>query len=98
VAIPVYGSFAGWITVQRTIDWNMRRPFLRAYSQIRPGMTKEELDAIIRREFPDKLPVAEFSGDGRRYRLGPDDGRFNSEFIVFLMTDGKVTSFYYLPD
>jgi hypothetical protein len=38
------------------------------------------------------------SGDGGQYRLDPEDGRFNSEFIVFLMTEGKVTSFYYSPD
>src|SRR5262249_24003681 len=34
VVIGVYGIFACWIVVQRGIDLNMRRHFLRAYSQI----------------------------------------------------------------
>ena len=36
--------------------------------------------------------------DGGQYRLDPDDGRFNAEFITFGMTDGKVIWFDYLPD
>jgi hypothetical protein len=71
---------------------------MRMYSQITPGMTKKQLEAIMHREFHGKRPVGRFFKDGGQYRLDPDDGRFNSEFIVFGMTDGKVTSFDYLPD
>jgi hypothetical protein len=98
VAIAVYGQFACWIVVQREIDWNMRRPFRRAYSQIRPGMTMEQVEAIMQRRFRGKRPVGRFDDRGAQYTLDPDDGRFNSEIIVIEMADGKVASAYYLPD
>ncbi len=97
-AIAVFGIFAGWVALQRQIDWNMRRPFLRAYSQIQPGMTREKVEAIMRQQFPRRRPVARFDRWGMQYTLDPDDGRFNSEFIIIEMNDGKVVSTHYSFD
>jgi hypothetical protein len=98
VAIGVYSLFACWIVVQREIDWNMRRPFRRAYSQIRPGMTMEQVKAVMHQQFRGNRPLGRFGDWGAHYTLDPDDGRFNSEFIVIQMINGKVTSAYYSPD
>jgi hypothetical protein len=98
VAVGVYSLFACWIVVQREIDWNLRRPFRRAYSQIRPGMTMEQVKAIMHQRFRGKRPVGRFGGWGAQYTLDPDDGRFNSEIIVIQMADGKVASADYSAD
>jgi len=98
VAIGVCSLFAGWIVVQREIDWNMRRHFRRAYSQIRSGMTVEQVKAVMHQQFHGKRPVGRFDDWGAQYTLDPDDGRFNSEIIVIQMVGGKVASAYYLPD
>lgn len=96
--IAVYGVFACWIGVQRNIDWNMRRHFLRAYAQIHPGMTEKQVDGVMRKQFHGKRPLARFDDSGVQYTLDPDDGRFNSEFIVVRMIDGKVVEADYLRD
>jgi len=98
VVIAFYSVFACWILVQRNIDWNMRRHFLRAYSQIRPGMTTEQVEDVIHNQFRGKRPVARFDNWGVQYTLDPDDGRFNSEIIVIRMVAGKVVEVNYLPD
>lgn len=90
--------FTCWIAVQRNIDWNMRRHFLRAYAQIHPGMTEMQVEAVIRNQFRGKHPLARVDDSGLQYTLDPDDGRFNSEFIVVRMIDGKVIEADYLRD
>jgi hypothetical protein len=96
--IAVYCVFSGWIVAQREIDWNMRRPFLRAYSRIHRGMTKEQVEDIMRQQFPGKRPVGRFSRGEMQYTLDPDDSRFNAESICIQLIDGKVTFTAYLPD
>ena len=76
----------------------MRRHFLRAYAQIHPGMTEMQVEAVIRNQFRGKHPLARVDDSGLQYTLDPDDGRFNSEFIVVRMIDGKVIEADYLRD
>ena len=97
-AVAAYGLFTCWITVQQHIDWNMSKPFRRMYRQIKPGMTREQVEAIMVEQFPGKRPFARYDAEGLQYILDPDDGRFNSEFIVIKMIDGKVSWADYLAD
>jgi hypothetical protein len=97
-AVAAYGAFTGWIMVQRHIDWNMSKPFRRMYCQIKPGMTREQVEAIMVEQFPGKRPFARCDADGMQYTLDPDDGRFNSEFIDIKMIDGKVSRADYSAD
>jgi hypothetical protein len=76
----------------------MRRPFLRAFSKIHPGMSREQVEAIMRQEFRGKRPVLRVYPSVLQFTLDPDDGRFNSELIVIEMAGGKVISSDYLPD
>jgi hypothetical protein len=98
VAVVIYGLFAGWIAAQRRIDWNMQVPFLRAYSQIHPGMSEEQVESVMNREFRGKRPILRIDRWGLQYSLDPDDGRYNAEFIIIHMIGGKVTSTEYLFD
>jgi hypothetical protein len=98
VAIAVYAVFAGWIAAQRHIDWNMQVPFRRAYSQIHAGMSGEQVESVMNREFRGKRPIARIDRWGVQYSLDPDDGRYNAEFIIIHMIDGKVSSTEYLFD
>ena len=61
--IAIYGLFASWIAVQRDMNWNMRR-HSRAYSQIRIGMTRPQVEEVVRREFREKEPVARYDDWG----------------------------------
>jgi hypothetical protein len=96
--IAIYGIFASWIVIQRNIDWNMRRHFLRAYAQIRPGMTAEQVQDVMHRHFRGKRPLLRSGRRGLLFTLDPDDGRFNSEFIVIRMVNGKVVAADYSRD
>jgi hypothetical protein len=98
VVIAVYGVFASWILVQRHLDWNMHRHFLRAYSQIRVGMTREQVEGVMNNQFRGKRPLAQFGDSLLEYTLDPDDGRFDSEIILVRMIAGKVVVAEYLPD
>jgi hypothetical protein len=98
MAIGIYCAFLAWISAQKQIDWNMRRPFLRVYAQIQSGMTREEVQAIVCREFPSRRPVARHDIWGVHYTLDPNDGRFNSEFIILGTVNEKVSWKYYSYD
>ena len=52
----------------------------------------------MRREFREKEPVARYDDWGVQFTLDPDDGRFNSEFIIIEMNAGRVVSLHYSPD
>jgi hypothetical protein len=89
---------AGWLAAQPQISWNMRRSFLKAYSRIQIGMMREEVEAIIIREFPGKRPIARVANWGIQYTLDPEDGRYNAEFLLLEIANGSVISKQYLDD
>ena len=96
--LAIYAVFTFWIAGQRNIDWNMRRHFLRAYAQIKPGMTRIEVERIMRNHFGSKRPLSRFDDSGVLFTLYPYDGRFNSEIIDVRMLEGKVVEADYLRD
>jgi hypothetical protein len=98
LAIAIFCVFCWWITFQKHIDWNMKRPFLRFYSRIETGMTRDQVEAILREEFPARRPVVRIDDGGMHLRLDPNDGRFNSEVIMIQMVDGHVNWKHYSPD
>jgi len=71
--------------------------FKDAYSAIHVGMTRAELDAVLRREFPDTLPSIHIDDTGGFIGAEPIGGP-NSEFIGIYLKDGRVTAKQYLPD
>lgn len=98
-AIAIYGVFSAWIVTLKQVDWDARKPFLRAYQQIRPGMTQADVESLMHRQFAGKKqPVAHWRKGSGSYILDPDDGRFNSEIIAIKMLDDRVVSADYLAD
>jgi hypothetical protein len=97
-AVAIYAVFAGWLVVQQGITWNMRKGFLRVHSQVQIGMRIEEVEAIISREFLGKRPFAQVHIWGVQYTLDPSDGRFNEEYMLLDVVNGRVVSVQYLDD
>jgi hypothetical protein len=96
--VAFFGVFTCWIAIQRNIDWNMRRHFLRAYAQLHPGMTAEQVDDVMRKNFPGKRPFARFYNSGVHYTLDPDDARFDSESINVTFVHGKLAAADYVHE
>ncbi len=99
IAVAVYGIFAAWIVTLPRIDWDVAKPFVRAFHQIHPGMTRADVEVVMRREFlGKKAPTPTWKAQTGHYILDPDDGAFNAEILFLQMTDGRVTSVEYLMD
>jgi hypothetical protein len=50
------------------------------------------------KEFRGRPPFSRWDASGGQYTLDPNDGRYNSEFLVISMSEGRVVSTQYLPD
>ena len=62
------------------------------------GMNTYQVKRIIEEEFPRKRPVSKQDEFGIQYTLDPDDGRYNSEFIILCIENDKVIWKHYSPD
>ncbi len=98
-AVAIYAAFAAWIVTLRRVDWDERKPFLRAFQQIHVGMTRSEVEALMRTEFLGrKAPTSGWDASHERYTLDPDDARYDSEIVFIRISEGRVVSADYLPD
>ena len=61
-------------------------------------MTRAEVEAVIRREFPDTSPSIRLNETGGFIGLGAVEEGFNSEFIGISITNGRVIGKDYHPD
>lgn len=99
LAIIVYGLFASSVMYVRRSDWNPRKAFLRGSVQIRPGMTRDEVESVMRRVFAGrKAPAAKWEPGAGHYILDPDDGAYNAETLTIQMSHGRVISSAYSFD
>jgi hypothetical protein len=98
--VPV--AYVLFILALPFIDFNPVKPAARAVREIQPGMTKEQVEAVIDRNFPPdgpfKRPVVADYEDGLMYTLDPDDGRYNAALIVVKFSGGKCVSAEFQPD
>ncbi|CAN5833376.1 hypothetical protein BH23PLA1_BH23PLA1_12010 [soil metagenome] len=95
-AIALLGLFIGSVVGLRYMDWDMRKPFLRAYHRIEPGMTIEQVDDLMRWEFRGNRPSLREESGGAVYILDPADPRFKAEIILIKLLGGRVVSAAYL--
>ncbi len=82
------------------MNWTRTSPlgrFKGAYNAIHIGMTRAEVDAVLRREFTDTLPSIRMDETGGFLGAEPIGGP-NAEFIEIQMKGGRVTFKRYLPD
>ncbi len=74
------------------IPWSSRKPFLRNFSQIHPGMTIEEVDSVM-----GEYPRGSHLPKSLSFRHS-NDGRFDSDFGIVYFRDGTVESKEFLFD
>jgi hypothetical protein len=98
IGIGVLGLYFGWVVALGQLDWDKRKPFIRAYARIQEGMTQREVEDCLRNQFGDRVPPSTIGPRSMSYCLDPNDGRYNSEFIMIHLEDGRVVSKKYEPD
>lgn len=78
------------------------KPFRQFYSQIRPGMDSNEVQRLLDRYFPStsafNKPERWQREDLLAYTLDPHDGRYNAEFVLAYLKNGRVTHAEYAGD
>jgi hypothetical protein len=77
---------------------NAQRRFQRFYWGIQNGMTRQEVEALARREFHGKLPACDWKTESAWYCLGPVDANYDAEFVNILLSKGRVVGVSYSPD
>jgi uncharacterized membrane protein (UPF0136 family) len=96
VAIPIVIVLLA-LAVQ-FINWDSRKPFMRALNQIEAGMTVEQVDALMSgymRSPAQSGTVGEFNTISFRHT---NEGWGNSDIGLVNVINGQVTSREFLPD
>jgi hypothetical protein len=97
--IALFAAFTSEIAALRTLDEKSSvGRFQKLYWSIHAGMSKAEVEALVRREFPTVQPSIRWHNDGGFLGLEPVDKDFNAEFIEIWLENGRVTGSRYLPD
>jgi hypothetical protein len=98
-SIGIYAIFlAGIVAIRQNDDQTPIGRFQKVYSNIRPGMTIAEVEALVRREFPAVQPSIRWHTDVGFLGLDPVDHEYNAEFIEIRLDKNVVTGVDYLPD
>jgi hypothetical protein len=96
VKLALISTFLLLILVTRTIDWNSRKPFLRALDSVQPGMTAAQVDAAMGTfmRFP-RVGVTEQGSVGYRHT---EEGWGNADIGLVTFDGGRVVKVEYFPD
>lgn len=78
------------------------KPFRQFYSQIGAGMGAAEVQRLLDKQFPStgafNRPQCQEQDGALVYTLDPHDGRYNAEFVVAYLKNGRVTHAGYAGD
>lgn len=96
VKLALLSTFLLLILVVRNIEWNSRKPFLRALDQVQPGMTTEQMDSAMRGF--ERGPQAGISDYGTVSFRHTEEGWGNADIGLVTFRDGRVVKVEYLPD
>ena len=80
------------------INWNTRKPFLRAFNQIESGMTVDQVDRIMASYMRGPAGAGSLSESGTVVYRHTNEGWGNSDIGLVLFADGHVTEREFLPD
>jgi hypothetical protein len=96
VKLALVSTFLLLILAVRNVEWNSRKPFLRALERVQVGMTVEQMDAVMRGFVRGpQQSVSEFGTVGFRHT---DEGWGNADIGLVTLADGIVVKVEYLPD
>lgn len=96
IALPL-GLLCAILAVQ-FVDWDSRKPFLRALDRVEVGMTVAEVDAIMAGYMRRPSQPTTADEDAIVSYRHTTEGWGDSDIIVIRFTSGRVTSREYLPD
>lgn len=96
--VGLLALFLAWLVFLSHAPWDPRKPFMRAYRHIRPGMTQLEVEQQFRREYPNELPAHRYTDTHWFFFCDLSDGRFNAEIISVEFSNGQVINAQYEPD
>jgi hypothetical protein len=98
-AIVLYAVFAGGlVAIQNYNDGTPVNRFTKLYWKIHTGMTKNEVEEVIREIFPAVQPSIQWDEDVGFINLGPVDPDYDAEVIQVDLVDGRVAGTSYSPD
>lgn len=96
IAIPVMIVLLA-LAVQ-PIDWDSRKPFMRALNQIEVGMTVEQVDALMAGYMRSPAQSGTVGGTNTIGFRHTNEGWGNSDIGLITIVDGHVASREFLPD
>src|SRR2546421_520946 len=79
------------------------KPYKRFFAAVRPGMTEQQVTALLSKEFPAggrlNVPVRrDFAQNEMDFFLDPNESAWNAECIRIRLSDGRVVSKEYSRD
>lgn len=78
------------------VPWNSRKVFLREFRQIEPGMSRQDVDVLLRGyEFGERRPAPDAL---ERTYVHSRSGRFDSDWGIVRLQGDRVVSTQFLPD
>ncbi len=80
------------------VNWDSRKPFLRALHRIEPGMTVEQADAIMAGFIRTPAEPGRTSAEGMVSYRHTDQGWGNSDIGLIAISGGRVVTTRFLPD
>lgn len=96
VKLALISTFLLLILVVRNVEWNSRKPFLRALDAVQAGMTTEQVDATMRGFV--RGPQAGVSEYGTVSFRHTDEGWGNADIGLVTFAEGRVVKVEYLGD
>ena len=80
------------------VNWDSRKPFLRALYRVEAGMTVEQVDALMAGYMRSPAQAGTVGNTGAISYRHTDEGWGNSDIGLVTFVDGRVASREFLPD
>jgi hypothetical protein len=91
-------TYLVWLLLLPHASWDPRKPFWRAYGSIEKGMTRQEVEELLRRQFDGRVPDHKYDARHWFFYLNSNNGRYDSEIIAVDISKGRVENVAYWPD
>jgi hypothetical protein len=94
----VLALFVAAIACVQSIDWNTRKPFLRALGQVHAGMRVAEVDGVMAAYMRSPAVPGQLSASGQVIYRHTDEAWGNSDWGVVSYAQERVVRVEFLPD
>jgi hypothetical protein len=97
-SLIVLALFVAAICCTRAIDWNSRKPFLRALDRIQAGMTVADVDRVMTGYMRAPAARGTIGASGKVVYRHTDEGWGNSDWGMVTYERERVVQVQFLPD